>query len=404
MLAWEWPPRVTGGLGVTAAGLGRALARRGDSVSVLLPAGVASLAAGRRARFETEGVELIPAELVASGSRTALLAGSSYAAIEPAQVDEYVSAAMRVAACEPFDLVHAHDWMSFPAAQAAAQQLGRPWLAHLHSLELDRAGGAGRAASQRIEALEREGLRRATRVVCVSAASAEEARRRYGLEPQRLRVLHGAVEGYEVHGTQGPHATHAAPGTGSPPRAAPGVAGVAGEARVLFLGRFEWQKGPDLFLTAVDVLLCQGIGLRAEMIGAGSLSPGVREFIARRGLGERITCPGAGTPAEARAAIERADLLVMPSRREPFGLVALEAAAAGRCVIVAERAGVRELLPSAPALDCRDASALALLMRHLIEAPEERQRIARALQVEARGHDWDRRARELAAIYAELLP
>ncbi|MFT4541151.1 MAG: glycogen(starch) synthase [Planctomycetota bacterium] len=387
MLAWEWPPNVTGGLGVTAAGLARALARRGISVSVLLPPGVCDLGAGRRSRFETDGVDLIPTELVAAQCALDLaptsggIAVGSYESISWRATSDYAAAAAVVARHEAFDLIHAHDWMTYPAAQAASGASGKPWLAHLHSLELDRTAGAGRDTSTSIEAIEREGLQQAPLVLCVSKRSAAEVCAAYAIDPAKTRILHGATD------------------TGSAPLPAPDGMDLP---LVLFLGRCERQKGPDLVLSAAAALLATGLDFRVEMIGDGSMSRTIRDQIDECGLGDRVQWRASCTHDEVRAAYARADLVVMPSRCEPFGLVALEAARAERCVIISEAAGVREVLPSAPAVDCTDHASLEQSMRCLITQPQERKRLARALFEESKRQGWDQRAIELEAIYQEL--
>lgn len=296
-----------------------------------------------------------------------------------AEVERYAWAVATLAARERFDVVHAHDWMTFPAGVAAARASGRPLVAHVHASEFDRSG---ERADTRIRAIESDGLAAASRVVCVSRYTAELVRRHYGVARERLRTVHNAVEQ--------PARTQSRPARGREPL-------------VLFLGRVTFQKGPEYFLEAAARVLGVEPDVRFVLCGSGDLLPRVVERAAELGVARRVRFTG----FLGREAVERvfgmADVYVMPSVSEPFGIAPLEALSRDVPVIVSRQSGVSEVLKSALKVDYWDVAEMANKILALLRYPALR----RALEDEGRAElgtlRWEERGKRLCDIYAELV-
>jgi glycogen synthase len=448
MLGWEFPPHISGGLGTACQGIVRGLTARGVEVLFVVPrtwgdedAGAARLLGARQwqeqldvsdveeaagfpavsepvaqratLRVVTVASPLRPyataaqyAERVVSGvparesqathseqslgiarPRTHMALSGGYGADIFAEVERYAQVVTELARGETFDVVHAHDWMTFPAGQAVALAAGRPLVAHVHASEYDRAGNA---PDMRVAEIERRGLAAAQRVVCVSAYTADLVRRRYGVEPARLRVVHNAVETRrapskaraEVHPTS------------SEPDRTP---------LVLFLGRVTFQKGPEYFLEAAARVLALEPRARFVICGTGDLLPAVVERAAALGLARRVRFTGFLSRDEVERMFALADVYVMPSVSEPFGIAPLEALAQGVPVIVSRQSGVSEVLESALKVDYWDVAELANKILAVLRRPALRRALSQTARGEMAGLRWETRGERLREVYEELL-
>lgn len=399
MLGWEFPPHITGGLGTACRGLANALARRGTDLTFVLPfvrgdedadaalrivaadvatafsGGAASAYAGREADGHAD-----PAPFARVGDV------SRYGADLFGQVGHYAACVERIAkaasdAGRPFDVVHAHDWMTFPAGVAAAKAAKVPLVVHVHSCEADRAGHAPYA---RIEAVEQSGIDAADRVVCVSRYTAGIVRKRYSADPAKLRVVHNAPPEGEARPRRGGR------------RRIP-------EAVVLFLGRVTWQKGPGVFLDAATRVAKVRDDVKFVVAGDGDLWRRTVERAASLGLARRVHFTGFLGAGDVDRAYRDADVFVMPSVSEPFGIAPLEAAERGVPVLVSNRSGVAEVLPSAATFDPTDPDALAAMILRVLASRSVRRRLVTKARAEMGRITWDTQAAAAAAVHAEVL-
>jgi len=380
MLGWEYPPHVTGGLAVACQGLARGLVAQGVEVTFVAPQ--------PEAARDDEGARVLGRSGAASAyarpdegrPRSRLDAGPAYAGDLFAAVERFAERALALAARERFELVHAHDWMSWPAGLAVARAHGVPLVAHVHSLESDRSP---RGADARIAALERAALHAAARVVCVSAFTAGEVAARYGVPRERLAVVHNAVE-----------------------RRAPPPAPRAPDPRtplVLFLGRVTDQKGPEVFLEAAARVLTLAPDVRFVVCGTGDrLGPAV-ERAAELGIARRVRFTGFLERAEVERMLGLADVFVLPSRSEPFGIAPLEAAAAGVPVIVSRQSGVSEVLAGALKFDAWDVEGLADRILAVLRRPALRAILAQRAAQDLAGLSWEGRGAGLQRVFEEAL-
>lgn len=412
MLGWEYPPHIAGGLGTACLALTRALAAAGHELEFVVPRRHGDEDAAHltlRGAEEAGGAAPRPGRVVARRVPSALLpyarpgalpgamgeappggalsAGAGPAAPRPygpdlfAEVARYGDAVEALARTARADVVHAHDWMTFAAGARAARRLGVPWVAHVHSLEPDRAP---RGPDPRITAAEAEGLGAASAVVCVSRFTAERVQRFYGVPAERVHVVHN----------------------GLPPRAGAAGRGPVERRRarpvVLFLGRVTAQKGPDVLLEAAARVARVLPAVQFVVAGDGDLLRPTVERAAALGLMRHVAFTGFLGPAAVERAYAAADVFVLPSLAEPFGLTALEAAARGVPVVLTHQSGASEVLRSARRVNWWDVEALAREILGLLQSPRRRARLARAQRREARACTWEAAAAEVAGLWRRL--
>lgn len=342
MLTWEFPPRLVGGLGVACAGLARALETRID-LRVVVPGAPEP---GPYTRLYDDGIA--------------------------ARIDDFTVRALEsVNRGGRPDLIHAHDWMTFPAAERVARRAGVPMIAHVHSLESDRSGGGpGNPAIREIEA---RGLRAADRVIAVSRKTAADAAREYGLDPRTIDVVWNGVDPVR------------------PWRAA------SAEKRVVFLGRLTAQKAPDRFLRIAARVAATRPEVRFTMAGRGELRESLRTRARELGLAEVVEFPDFLERPAVRALLARSSVCAVTSRSEPFGLVALEAAQFGVPAVVFPGTGAREVLFSARV--ARDEDAFAEAVGGLLDDDAGRARLGDRAMAEAALMTWERAAARTLEIY-----
>jgi glycogen synthase len=297
------------------------------------------------------------------------------------EVSRYAIRVAEIVARESFDVIHAHDWMTFPAGIAASRVSGRPWIAHVHASEYDRSG---EAPDTRIRSLEQLGLATAARVVCVSHYTAGVLQKHYAVDETKLRVVHNAV-------TRAEQVERLRSGR----RIADPI--------VLFLGRVTFQKGPDYFLEAARRVVEIESRVKFVMVGAGDMLPSMVERAARLGLARHIHFTGFLRAQDVERIYSMADIYVMPSVSEPFGISPLEALALDVPVIVSRQSGVSEVLRNALKVDFWDTTEIANKILALLRFPALREYLLASGRDELRAMSWEDRARKLRDVYGELV-
>ena len=264
-----------------------------------------------------------------------------------AEVGRYTMVLADIARREGHDVVHAHDWMTFPAGLAASRASGKPLVVHVHSTEYDRSGDG---ANPRIVDIEQAGMDAADLVVCVSHYTASVVRSRYRVDDRKIRVVHNAVTRREQHLEW--HQEKA-----------------IDEPVVLFLGRVTFQKGPDYFLQAAALVVKEEPAVRFVMGGSGDMLPRMIETAAQLGLARHVLFTGFLRGDDVERMYAMADLYVMPSVSEPFGIAPLEAMALDVPVIVSRQSGVAEVLQHALKVDFWDVRDMAEKILAVLRRP-----------------------------------
>lgn len=298
------------------------------------------------------------------------------------EVARFALAVTEIARTREFDVIHAHDWMTVPAALAAKRVSGKKLVLHVHACEYDRSGEKPNTQVREIEQL---GLDGADRIVCVSHYTRGVLQRRYKLDEAKVRVVHNAV----THKEQ--------------------LARIHEEKRidepiVLFLGRVTFQKGPEYFLEAAARVVRVMPKVKFVMSGSGDMLPAMIERAARLGLARHVHFTGFLEGPDVERMYAMADLYVMPSVSEPFGISPLEAMALDVPVIVSRQSGVSEVLRNALKVDFWDVDDLANKMLALLTRPALREQLTDEGSEEVRRLRWEVPAGLVRDVYRELVP
>ncbi|MFN0060334.1 MAG: glycosyltransferase [Planctomycetota bacterium] len=324
--------------------------------------------------------------------RTRLAFAGGYGPDLYAEVLRYARVVCEIARREEFDLVHAHDWMTFPAAVAAARLARKPLIVHVHATEYDRSG---EQVNERVRQIEQFGLEAAHRIVCVSHFTARLLKTRYSVEEAKLRVVHNAVSSAADSSEPKPQPRETTTAEAELPL-------VPKRPLVLFLGRITFQKGPDYFLAAARRVIETRPDVQFVMAGNGDMLPAMIEESARLGLERHVHFTGFLRGADVHRMYRQADLYVMPSVSEPFGIAPLEALQQEVPVIVSRQSGVSETLRHALKVDFWDVDELANKILATLSYPILRETLGRDGSREASQMRWEDRGAVLRTVYEEL--
>ena len=285
------------------------------------------------------------------------------------EVAKYAVVAMQVAKDQEFDVIHAHDWLTFPAAI----------MVHIHATEFDRSG---EHVNQDVYDLERRGIEAADRVICVSRLTRRIIIDRYGASPDKVFVVHNAVI--------------PRPRINYPPSKLPH------RKIVTFLGRITFQKGPDYFVNAAKRVLERMPDVHFIMAGSGDMYMRLVEEVARLRMSSRFHFTGFLNYEETNALFGMTDIYVMPSVSEPFGITPLEAMRTGVPVIISKQSGVSEVLKNAVKVDFWDEEAVAEAICGLLSHPEVAGKLAEGGKNEVENLKWEYAALRVKEVYNDL--
>jgi glycogen synthase len=446
MLGWEFPPFISGGLGTACYGLTKAMSGLGTDVMFVLPRPVstpfsthvrllspragsplaspstefrldefdhvtfrtvdaqlgdpyqtpAKYAAQRgieesRSRSQTvTSFEIPPPPPVAppprpSGAVPSFIGAGATPANSPytgdmfSEISRYASLAAEIARAETIDVVHAHDWMTFPAGMAVAGLKGVPLVVHVHSTEFDRSGVH---VDQRIYDIERRGMHSAMKIIAVSYLTKNLITHHYGIDPSKVEVVYNAIESngngdiekYNIH---------------------------KDEKIVLFLGRITMQKGPEYFLAAAKKVLEVMDNVKFVMAGSGDMIRRTIEMAAGMGIGHKVLFTGFLRGGDVEKVFKMADLYVMPSVSEPFGIAPLEAMSHDVPVIISKQSGVSEVLTHALKVDFWDINEMANKIIAVLRHPPLATTLREHGSFEVRRLNWADAARSCVGVYED---
>jgi len=260
--------------------------------------------------------------------------------------ERYARLVVALAAREKFDVIHAHDWLTYPAGIALAKVTGKPLIVQVHSTEFDRAGNN---VNQRVYDIERAGMHAADRVIAVSQMTKNICVRRYAVRPDRVDIVYNGVE----REAQQPGA---------------GVKIESTDRIVLFLGRITMQKGPEYFIAAAKRVLEKVQDVKFVLAGSGDMALRMIELAAGMGIGHKVLFTGFLRGKDVERVFRMADCYVMPSVSEPFGIAALEAISHDVPVILSKTSGASEVLTHVLKVDFWDidemANKIIAVLRH----------------------------------------
>ncbi|HLD97241.1 MAG TPA: glycosyltransferase family 4 protein [Candidatus Nanoarchaeia archaeon] len=395
MFGWEFPPMNTGGLGTACYGLTKGLAQNGVSITLVLPqapgesekSGLGFLKI-RNANVTNLKIKSVKSAMVAYMSpqdyeqRMLRLKGRKpiYGSNLFDEVERFASQAAIIAKEEQFDIIHAHDWMTFKAGMAAKRVSGKPLVVHVHATEFDRTGGLG--ANEHVYNIEKEGMMQADAVIAVSGYTKQKIMENYGIPESKIKVVHNAVDKDDIPSVEVQK---------------PGV------KTVLYLGRITLQKGPDYFIAAAKKALEADQNIRFIIAGSGDMEPRIIEQAASLGIAHKVLFTGFLTDKDIHKAYRMADLYVMPSVSEPFGITPLESVMNQTPVIVSKQSGVREVLKHCLQVDFWDVDQMANKMVAALKYKELHSELQRNSYEEASRLSWSKSAQRCIEVYNSVL-
>ena len=426
MFGWEFPPHIAGGLGTACYGMTRGLARNGVEVIFVMPraygdedqrfarvvnASDVETIGTRDHEFSEELLEkvsfihidsnMLPYispeeyaayhdEFVRSGRthewtdvwKQRYTFSGKYGANLLEEVARYAMVAAQVAKDleGQFDVIHAHDWLTYFAGIAAKRVSGKPLVVHMHATEFDRSG---ENINRRVYAIEKAGMQAADRVIAVSELTRRIVIGKYGIPADKVVTVHNAVR------------------FGESEEAAPERA--VKDKVVTFLGRITYQKGPDYFVEAAAKVLQRVPDVRFVMAGSGDLMNHVVRRVAQLGIADRFHFTGFLKGGEVQRMFRLSDVYVMPSVSEPFGISPLEAMRSGVPVIISRQSGVAEVLDYAIKVNYWDVDALADAIYGLLTYPALGRMFASKGLEEVTGLKWTNAAAKIKTVYESVV-
>ncbi|CEN37917.1 MULTISPECIES: glycosyltransferase family 4 protein [Capnocytophaga] len=422
MFGWEFPPHISGGLGTACYGIAKGLAKHNVNVLFVMPkaggdedSSVAQIINAsdvemlqnmenieefwKNINFMEIGSNLVPyldPETFAREREAYLKTGENketisfrnkfqfsgkYGANLMEEVYRYALVAGTVAKNHQFDVIHAHDWLTYSAGIVAKKLSGKPLVVHVHATEYDRGGEHNR--NTLVYDIEKRGMEAADVVVTVSNWTRNIVVEKYGINPEKVITVHNAVD-FSAETTE---------------KEERGVK----EKIVTFLGRITLQKGPEYFVEAAAKVLKRTPNVRFVMAGSGEkMNPLVRR-VAQLGIGTKFHFTGFLKGGEVQRMFRYSDVYVMPSVSEPFGISPLEAMRSGVPTIISKQSGVAEVLDHAIKVDYWDIEALADAIHGILSYPTLAEYMSREGYDEVNQLKWENASLKLKTIYEKLV-
>lgn len=420
MFGWEFPPHIAGGLGTACFGLTKGLAVNGVDVTFVMPKASGDEDQSLIRIINASDVEidtryssffqqntntyievnskLIPyvglddyynvinqiysgkLDYAATGNRRRYQFAGGYGPNLMQEVDRYAQVAAEIAKREDFDVIHAHDWLTYRAGIAAKQVSGKPLIVHIHATEYDRSGENN--INDVVYNMEREGMSAADKVCAVSDLTRRIVIDKYHIPEYKVVTLHNAVIPTDKVVARRKNVK---------------------EKIVTFLGRVTFQKGPEYFVETARKVLEKDHNVRFVLAGDGDMMPHVIERVAELGISDRFHFTGFLRGDDIDKMFGMSDVYVMPSISEPFGISPLEAMRANVPVVISKQSGVAEVLQHAIKVDFWDIDATADAIHALLHYPALSSLFIKNGKEEVDSLKWEHVARKLKGIYESVI-
>jgi glycogen(starch) synthase len=350
MLGWELPPHNSGGLGVACYQLCKALAKKGVGIEFVLPytADHSEIDFMNVHAAHPQGVESILKTGIAYDSQKYILSGGKETWLSmPDQQAAYESAVGQLTPLLEFDVIHAHDWLTFRAGLRAKHVSNKPLIVHVHSIESDRAGTEG-GGNQLVREIEELGMLLADRVIAVSKFTKDAIVREYGIPADKIDVVHNSIDIEMVQTLEEVNAHHYLSAMKK-----------QGYRVVVNIGRLTIQKGLPNLLKAAKLVIEREPKTIFLVVGSGEQYFELIELAAELGISRNVVFAGFQRGKNWRDSFAIGDLFVMPSVSEPFGLTPLEAAGYGTPSLISKQSGVAEVFRNCLKVDFWDVKQMA---------------------------------------------
>ncbi len=425
MFGWEFPPHIAGGLGTACYGMTKGLAENGVEVMFVMPSAsgdedqsaVKILNASdvpiaenmaldvdeyfQKVQFYRIGSNIIPyadpedfSEIIENEKKMLdknfrvqygkkFKFSGKYGANLMEEVARYAMAGATLALehKDEFDVIHAHDWLTYMAGVAAKQVTGKPLVVHMHATSFDR--GSEKNIDTRVYGLEKRGMEAADKVIAVSELTRNICINKYGIAPEKVVAVHNAVDFSTKEALQ--------------------IERGIKDKVVTFLGRITYQKGPEYFIEAAAKVLKRTPHVRFVMAGSGDLMDKCVMHVAKLGISDRFHFTGFLRGAAVSQMFALSDVYVMPSISEPFGISPLEAMVTNCPTIVSKQSGCAEILDYCLKVDFWDVDAMADAIYGLLQYPAVHKLARERGYEEVNNIKWTAAAAKIKAVYESVL-
>lgn len=423
MFGWEFPPHISGGLGTACYGLTKGLYEVGvDDILFVVPKAygdedtskVSIIDAGevvvsertidystffKKMHFIEVGTSLIPYAtpedyerittenqehskyLIQSTFSGKLSFSGGYGQNLFQEIANYAVIASIIAFKYDFDVIHAHDWLAYPAGIAAKLVSGKPLVVHVHATDFDRSGGS---VNPGVYEIERSGMEAADKVIAVSNLTRNIIIEKYGIDPEKVVTVHNAVEPLANVELQKRERS-------------------INDKIVTFLGRVTLQKGPEYFIEAAHLVLQKMKNVRFVMAGSGDMLNRMIWRVATLKIGSRFHFTGFLKGDDVHHMFALSDVYVMPSISEPFGISPLEAMQSNVPVIISKQSGVSEILQHAIKVDFWDTHAMADAIYGILKYDGLPQMFRKHAREEVDNLKWEQAAEKVKEVYLSVI-
>lgn len=414
MFGWEFPPHISGGLGTASYGLTRGLAEQPDmDITFVMPRPYGD---EDRSFMHIIGASEVPIvywdvnrdyvqgrighvmnpdeyyhlrdhiyadfRYLLTNDLGCIEFSGKYLDNLYEEINNYSIIAGVIARADRYDIIHAHDWLTYAAGIHAKQILGVPLVVHVHATDFDRSRGN---VNPTVYAMEKNGFDHADHIMCVSELTRRTVIEKYHQPPEKCTAVHNAVIPL-----------------GEDILSIPDKRGVADKV-VTFLGRITMQKGPEFFVEAASLVLSKMKGVRFVMAGSGDMMNDMIDLVARKGIADRFHFTGFMKGKQVYEVYKSSDVYVMPSVSEPFGISPLEAMQCGVPSIISKQSGCAEILDYAIKIDYWDVQGLADAIASLLAYPSLHKFISEEGVREVAGITWSKVGLKIRSIYDSLL-
>lgn len=392
MLGWEeLPPYNKGGLGEACLGISKSLSNKGVEITFVLP--------NSMPETNYNFMKLIFANIKTDKLMSVQHVYTSYSELIKKHrlkgfiPSDFVSGAFKFAEWmddvisevgTDFDIIHTHDWFTFPAGIVAKERLKIPLVVQMHSTEFDRTGG--NFPNENVYQIEKMGLDRSDKIVSVSNLQKKIISEKYGIKDDKIEVVHNGIYKKE------------------PMNISQSLMPLKkmGYKIVLFLGRITLQKGPEYFVRAAKQVLKYEPKTMFVVVGSGDMEAQMLNEAIGNGVINNMVFAGFLRGEEKERIWANSDVYVMPSVSEPFGLTALEAITNGTPVIISKQSGVSELVVNALKVDFWDVDEIANKIVNVLRYPPITDDLRKETEKEIPSFSWDKAADKFLNLYQSL--
>ena len=413
MFGWEFPPHILGGLGTASYGLTKGMAENGNmDISFVIPKphgdedksfaniiGACTTPIAWRDPdwdYVQSRIGNVMNPQLYYDLRSHIYADFNYMNVNDLgciefsgrypdnlleEINNYSIVAGVIARTLDFDIIHSHDWLTYPAGIHAKQVSGKPLVIHVHATDFDRSRGN---VNPTVFGIEKDGMTNADHIITVSNLTRQTVIEKYGIDPAKVTTVHNAVEPLsdELKNVQVPKMK---------------------EKIVTFLRRITMQKGPEYFVEAAAKVLQKVHNVRFVMAGSGDMMEKMIDLAAQKDIADRFHFPGFQKGKQVYEMLKASDVYIMPSVSEPFGISPLEAMQMGVPSIISKQSGCAEILNHVIKIDFWDIDAMADAIYSIISYPAMYNQMHEEGLAEVDGIQWKKAGKKVIDIYNKIL-